>query len=96
MPKDYDYLAFVVDDVFTKDECEEWIAETEAKGYEEALLNAGGEQQISAPHIRNSKRCIVDSHDKAAMLWSVGQHNAYKLKNMVDFTINEDIFLGYE
>lgn len=70
MPKDYDYLAFVVDDVFTKDECEEWIAETEAKGYEEALLNAGGEQQISAPHIRNSKRCIVDSHDKAAMLWS--------------------------
>ena len=26
----------------------------------------------------------------------VGQHNAYKLENTVDFTINADIFLGYE
>ena len=26
----------------------------------------------------------------------VGQHNAYKLENTVDFTINADIFWGYE
>ena len=68
MPKDYDYLAFVVNDVFTKEECDEWIAETEAKGYEEALVNAG-DQALFAPKYRNSKRCIVDSHDKADKLW---------------------------
>ena len=35
-------LAFILDNVLTKEECEELIKETEEAGYEEALLNVGG------------------------------------------------------
>ena len=50
-------IAFTIDNVMTKEECDAWIAETEEQGYEAALLNTGL-GQVLAPEVRNSKRCM--------------------------------------
>ena len=48
------------ENVFSKDECQMIIDAAEAKGFEEALLNVGGGQQILANEIRKSLRLMVD------------------------------------
>ena len=35
-------LIFILDNVFTPEECEEYIKKTEKMGYEQALVNVGG------------------------------------------------------
>lgn len=60
LPEDQGKLAFILYDVFTKEECDEWIALTEKTGYSEALVNVGSGQQISMTDFRNSDRCIID------------------------------------
>ena len=50
-------IAFTIDNVMTKEECDAWIAETEEQGYQFALLNTGV-GQVYDPEHRNSKRCI--------------------------------------
>lgn len=37
-----DKLAFILDNVFTHEECENYIRRTEKMGYEQALVNIGG------------------------------------------------------
>ena len=62
-------LAFVLDNVLTEAECSDLIQITEDQGYEPALLNIGfGEQQLRTD-IRNNERCILDSEEKANILW---------------------------
>jgi hypothetical protein len=51
-------LAFVLDNVFTKEECEDLIAQTEARGYKPALINMGGGREVFVPEARNNDRCI--------------------------------------
>ena len=66
--KNVEILAYTVENVMTKEECDAWIAESEELGYEAALLNTGvGE--VHDPYYRKSRRCIIDSHEKAEWLW---------------------------
>ena len=66
-------VAFTIDNVLTKEECDAWIADTEKEGYEEALINVG--TQVYDPNIRRSKRCIIDSDEKANLLWEKVQQS---------------------
>lgn len=59
-PSQKDRLAFILDNVFTKEECDELIALTETCGYDQALINIGGHKQQYLPDIRNNMRCILD------------------------------------
>ena len=73
LPKIYgekhNLLAFTLDNVLSVEECQELIKVTEEAGYELALINTGGGRQGLRPDVRNSQRCIIDSHDKAAFIW---------------------------
>jgi len=62
-------LCFVLENVFTKKECDDLIALSEKKGYEPALLNIGGGRQTYAPDVRNNDRCIIDDEALAEKLY---------------------------
>ncbi|XP_041367113.1 probable prolyl 4-hydroxylase 8 [Gigantopelta aegis] len=62
-------LAFILHNVFTKEECEAFIKKTEEMGYEQALLNVGGGRQTLRTDIRNSSRCIWDSQEQVDIIW---------------------------
>lgn len=62
-------LAFVLYNVFTKKECDEYIRSAEQKGFETALLNVGGNQQVLRTDVRNSSRCIWDSTKEVDKIW---------------------------
>jgi hypothetical protein len=63
-------LAIVVKNAFSKEECDRMIRETESKGYDTALVNIGGGRQVLDTDYRRSSRCIVDSPEQAAEIWS--------------------------
>ena len=67
--KNPNLLAFTLDNVLSVGECEDLIRETEARGYELALLNTGGGSQDLRTDVRNSKRCIVDCQERAGLIW---------------------------
>lgn len=54
-PGKRDAFAFVVDNLFTKEECDELIRKTEERGYEEAMV---GRDQVRVNEQRNNWRCI--------------------------------------
>jgi hypothetical protein len=59
---------FTVPDLLTPDECQEYIAFTEAKGYEAApITTVSG--FVMRPDIRNNTRVIVDDTERAEDLW---------------------------
>jgi len=60
LPSGQKKLAFVLENVYSPQECEEMIRLTEAKGYEPALVNIGGGRQMLMTDYRNSDRCIID------------------------------------
>ena len=60
---------FVIKDFLTKEECEKWIAFSEAEGYELAKINMGFRQQVVNRSVRNNERVIYDNHELAAELW---------------------------
>lgn len=62
-------LAIVIDNVLSPAECAQWIRDTEALGYEEALVNIGGGRQQKMTDVRNSSRCMVDDRAAAAQIW---------------------------
>ena len=63
--ENHNLLAFTLDNVLSAAECEDLIKETEDRGYDLALVNTGGGNQDLRTDVRNSKRCIVDSQEKA-------------------------------
>lgn len=59
---------FTIPDVLTPIECREFVAWSEALGYEAASVSlAGG--AVHRPDIRNNARVIVDSAETAQKLW---------------------------
>ncbi len=59
---------FTVPGLLTPDECQEYIAFTEAKGYEAApITTVSG--FVMRPDIRNNTRVIVDDTERAEDLW---------------------------
>lgn len=70
LPKDFEKkLAFILYDVFSEEECNEYIKKTEKMGYETALVNIGGGRQMKITDVRNSSRCIWDSVEEANKIW---------------------------
>lgn len=57
-------FAFVLRDVFTPEECEAMIAASEARGYDEALVNTGRSQVLDTSY-RHSARNMWDNRDAA-------------------------------
>ncbi|CAF1279577.1 unnamed protein product [Rotaria magnacalcarata] len=52
-------LAFFLLNVFTPEECQQWIELTEKRGYSPALINIG-KLQVLMTGVRNNDRCIID------------------------------------
>ncbi|CAF1214676.1 unnamed protein product [Rotaria sp. Silwood1] len=61
-------LAFILLNVFTKEECSEWIKLTEERGYTSALVNIGL-REILMTDVRNNDRCIIDDVNMANILF---------------------------
>jgi hypothetical protein len=62
-------FAFVLHNVFSVDECEQMIADSEARGYEQALVNTGRSQVLDTSY-RNSSRNIYDCESLADEIYS--------------------------
>lgn len=62
-------FAVVIDNLLTAEECAQWIADTEAIGYEQALVNVGNGKQILMADYRKSLRCVVDDEQRVAEVW---------------------------
>ncbi|KAL4230857.1 hypothetical protein ACF0H5_011231 [Mactra antiquata] len=62
-------LAFVLYNVFTKEECADYIKKTEKMGYSDALVNIGLGKQVMMKDVRNNSRCIWDSFEEADRIW---------------------------
>lgn len=68
---DDDYIARVVHDVFTDEECQELISSFNHKGFTPALVNTGGGRQTYLPDYRRGHRVIVDSPEFTQWLFQV-------------------------
>ncbi|XP_006813613.1 uncharacterized protein LOC102806073 [Saccoglossus kowalevskii] len=64
-----DKLAFYIDNVFTKQECDEFIRKSEEIGFTMAKINIGRGRQKSAPEVRNNSRCYIDSFEESENIW---------------------------
>lgn len=62
-------FAVVIDNLLTPEECAQWIADTEAIGYDQALVNVGNGKQVLMTGYRKSLRCVVDDEQRVAELW---------------------------
>lgn len=91
-------LAFVLYNVFSKEECEDYIRKTEEMGYEEALVNVGYGRQEMMKDVRNNTRCIWDSEEEATRIWDrIKQHIPETWANRKVMGLNERLrFLKYE
>ncbi|EFA79875.1 hypothetical protein PPL_06695 [Heterostelium album PN500] len=92
-----DVIAFTLENVFSKEECQEWIALTEKQGYEPALVNIGYGRQALMTDVRNNDRCIIDSEEMANKIFERIKHllpAVIKNNNMIE--LNERLrFLRY-
>lgn len=64
---------FTIPSVLTPDECQAYIALTEARGYEPAPITTGN-GFIMRPEIRNNTRVIIDDIERADELWQRVRH----------------------
>ncbi|XP_077999261.1 uncharacterized protein LOC144452113 [Glandiceps talaboti] len=64
-----DKLAFYIDNVFTKEECDDFIRRAEEKGLEMAMINIGGGREQLRPEARNNFRCYIDSFEESERIW---------------------------
>lgn len=99
LPKDFDKkLAFVLYNVFTEEECKEYIRKTEEIGYELALVNVGGGRQLKLTDVRNSSRCIWDSFEEAEKIWErIKDHIPETKRDKKALGLNERLrFLRYD
>ncbi|XP_064603709.1 uncharacterized protein LOC135469107 [Liolophura sinensis] len=69
LPDGQKKLAFFLENVMTKQECDAYIKKTEKMGYKRALLTIGKDTQVLRKDIRNSYRCVWDSEEQANILW---------------------------
>lgn len=63
------YFAIVIENLLPKEDCLEMLQRVENQGFETALVNIGGGQQVLATDVRNSDRCIMDDPDTAEKIW---------------------------
>jgi hypothetical protein len=100
--KNREPIAMVIDNVLSELECKEWIEKSELIGYEEALVNVGGGDQLKMTDIRNSSRCIIDDIERASEIWNRIKHfipTDYipPIENCIPTEVNERLrFLRYD
>lgn len=58
-------FAIVIHNLFTLQECRDWIDVTEKKGYDNALIHGPDGGEVLRRDVRNSGRCIVDNRELA-------------------------------
>jgi prolyl 4-hydroxylase len=68
--KPLDIGIFTIDNVLSQDECQRYIALTEASGYEAATISTFGGSAELQPGVRNNDRVIADDFETAADLWT--------------------------
>jgi hypothetical protein len=61
-------LAFILLNVFTPEECQQWIQLTEERGYSPALINMGTQQSLRTD-VRNNDRCMIDDVEMAQKIF---------------------------
>ncbi|XP_033126153.1 uncharacterized protein LOC117124130 [Anneissia japonica] len=61
-------LAFYLDNVFTKEEYDEWIQLAEDKGFQVAKINSGTSEYLVSNY-RKGHRCIIDSFEMRDKVW---------------------------
>ncbi|XP_062595892.1 uncharacterized protein LOC134257266 [Saccostrea cucullata] len=61
-------LAFVLHNVFTEEECNKYIIDSEKRGYELATCNVGSGRQVQATDVRNSSRNSWVSKEEAGRI----------------------------
>jgi len=66
--KRIDTLIYTIPDFLTADECDAWIARTEADGYDEAPVTTKSGPMMMK-HVRNNTRFMFDSEPEALKLW---------------------------
>ena len=64
-----DVVRFTVPEFLSPGECARWIAETDARGYEEAPITTS-RGFVFDSDVRNNTRVIVDDRDAASALWT--------------------------
>lgn len=84
--------------LFTGDECRDWIELCESEGFDEAPINVGfGKTQIRKS-VRNNSRVIIDDENLAFEIWQkVREHLPKTLMGRVALGLNERFrFYRYE
>ncbi|CAF1672529.1 unnamed protein product [Adineta ricciae] len=91
-------LAFIIFNVFTPDECQQWIELSEQRGYSPATVNVGAAELVLMTDFRNSGRCIIDDASMANTLFQrLEQFLPKTWKNFELVGLNERLrFLRYE
>ncbi|CAF4566427.1 unnamed protein product [Rotaria sp. Silwood1] len=67
--EDRDKLVFILLNVFTPKECQDWIELTEQRGYNPAKVNVGYGREKLMTDFRDSDRCIIDDVNMANILF---------------------------
>lgn len=96
-PADANKLAFILLNVFSKEECERWIELSEKRGYDQALVNTGY-GQVLMTDFRNNDRCIIDDFDMAKNLFDrIKEYLPQQWKEYEVVGLNERLrFLRYD
>ncbi|CAF0893739.1 unnamed protein product [Adineta steineri] len=96
-PEDHGKLAFVLYNVFTPEECLQWIELSEKRGYTPALVNYGTHQALDTD-FRNNDRCMIDDVNMAQMLFErIKSYLPNKWKTHQLVGLNERLrFLRYD
>lgn len=93
-----DKLAFLLHNVFTREECVALIKISEDTGYTPALVNIGGRNQVLIKGFRDSFRVLIDDKNFASALLNRISHflpKTFQGKNLVE--VNERFrFLRYD
>ena len=91
-------VAFTLEKVFSKEECQQLVVMTEERGYIPALINVGGGREVLMQDVRNNDRCIIDDVALAATIFERVKHTipeVFKGRKVV--SLNERLrFLRYK
>lgn len=95
--EDIGKLAFVLLNVFTPEECQQWIDLSEERGYSPALINSGAQQTLRTD-IRNNSRCMIDDVDMAQVIFErIKSYLPNEFNNCQLIGLNERLrFLRYD
>ncbi|MFT3934906.1 MAG: 2OG-Fe(II) oxygenase [Chitinophagaceae bacterium] len=84
---------FLIQDFWSKEQCNDFIEKTESRGYRDAAINTDRGQRV-VKSVRNNKRVMYTDHELAAEIWndlsgfapaSIGNSTAIGLNELFRF-----------